>query len=120
MSLFTQHRRTIHPTFVICNLSKCHHHAAPQIGEYAELGNVTNELVENQEVEFTNEIKSRAESNGGKIKYVDCVKAEHEVEAAEVMSQKDVIKGLQAKYSGFEFLRLFFAKIQVYFYRFQG
>ena len=52
-------------------MSKCHHHAAPQIGEYAELGNVTNELVEKQEVEFTNEIKSRAEANGGKIKYVE-------------------------------------------------
>ena len=94
-------------------MSKCHHHAAPQIGEYAELGNVTNELVEKQEVEFTNEIKSRAEANGGKIKYVDCVKVEHEVEAAEVMSQKDVIKGLQSKYSGFELLRIFFAEIHV-------
>ena len=101
-------RRVIHPVFkhtpfVICNLSRCHHHAALQIGEYAELGNVTRELVENQEVEFTNEVKSRAEANGGKIKYVDCVKAEHEVEASEIMSQKDVIKGLQSKYSGFEF-----------------
>jgi len=77
-----------------------------KIGEYAELGNVTNELVEKQEVEFTNEIKSRAEANGGKIKYVDCVKVEHEVEAAEVMSQKDVIKGLQSKYSGLKFVRM--------------
>ena len=98
-------------------MSKCHHLAAPQIGEYAELGNVTKELVENQEVEFTNEIKARAEANGGKIKYVDCVKAEHEVEAAEVMSQKDVIKGLQSKYSGLIFLRLYFP---VYFYQYQG
>ena len=87
-------------------MSRCHHHAALQIGEYAELGNVTRELVENQEVEFTNEIKSRAEANGGKVKYVDCTKAEKEVEASEIISQKDVIKGLQSKYSGFEFLRI--------------
>ena len=93
---------------VICNLSRCHHRAAPQIGEYAELGNVTRELVENQEVEFTNEIKSRAEANGGKVKYVDCTKAEKEVEASEIISQKDVIKGLQSKYSGLEFLRVSF------------
>merc|ERR1712045_1000888 len=53
-----------------------------------------------------NEVKSRAEANGGKIKYVDCVKAEHEVEAAEVMSQKDVIKGLQSKYTGLKFVRM--------------
>ena len=59
--------------------------------------------MENQEVEFTNEVKSRAEANGGKVKYVDCVKAEHEVEAAEIISQKDVIKGLQSKYSGWIF-----------------
>ena len=96
-------------------MSRCHHHAALQIGEYAELGNVTRELVENQEVEFTNEIKSRAEANGGKVKYVDCTKAEKEVEASEIISQKDVIKGLQSKYSGFKFLRASYISIMFIF-----
>ena len=72
----------------------------PQIGEYAELGAVTREMVDNQETEFTNEVKARAEANGGKVKYVDCTKVEHEVEAKEVSSQKTVIKGLQSKYPG--------------------
>jgi len=77
-----------------------------KIGEYAELGAVTREMVDNQETEFTNEVKARAEANGGKVKYVDCTKVEHEVEAKEVSSQKTVIKGLQSKYPGLKFHRL--------------
>jgi len=63
-------------------------------------------MVDNQETEFTNEVKARAEANGGKVKYVDCTKVEHEVEAKEVSSQKTVIKGLQSKYPGLKFHRL--------------
>ena len=40
-----------------------------------------------------NEIKSRSEANGNKIKYVDCTKVEHEVETQEITSQKNVIEG---------------------------
>ena len=53
-----------------------------------------------------NEIKSRAEANGNKIKYVDCVKQEHEVEAAEITSQKNVIDGLKSQYPGLQFHRV--------------
>ena len=63
-------------------------------------------MVENQEVEFMNEIKSRAEANGNKIKYVDCTKQEHEVEAAEITSQKNVIEGLKSKFPGVKLVRI--------------
>jgi len=63
-------------------------------------------MVENQEVEFTNEIKSRAEANGNKIKYQDCMKQEHEVEATEITSQKSVIEGLKSQYPGLIFHRI--------------
>ena len=72
----------------------------PQIGEYAELGNVTREMVDTQEVEFANEIKSRAEANGGKLKYQTCTKAQEELGAEEILSQKKVVDGLKSKYPG--------------------
>ena len=71
-----------------------------QIGEYAELGAVTREMVESQEVEFANEIKSRAEANGGKLTYQTCTKAQMEVAAEEILSQKKVVEGLKSKYPG--------------------
>ena len=72
----------------------------PQIGEYAELGNVTREMVESQEQEFAKEIKSRAEAAGGKLKYQTCTKAQEEVAAEEILSQKKVVDGLKSKYPG--------------------
>ena len=70
---------------------------ANKIGEYAELGNVTADQLDKDEEEFLAEVdifimdiivtnifleiqvKSRAESNGGKVKYLDVHKAELEV-----------------------------------------
>ena len=57
-------------------------------------------MVESQELEFTNEIKSRAEANGGKLKYQTCTKAQEEVAAEEILSQKKVVEGLKSKYPG--------------------
>ena len=57
-------------------------------------------MVENQEVEFANEIKSRAEANGGKLKYQTCTKAQEEVAAEEILSQKKVVDGLKSNYPG--------------------
>jgi len=71
-----------------------------KIGEYAELGNITRDMVENDEVEFTNELKSRAEANGGKVKYQDCLKTELEVEAKEVFAMKTVVDKLKSKFPG--------------------
>ena len=57
-------------------------------------------MVESQEVEFANEIKSRAEAAGGKVKYQTCTKAQEEVAAEEILSQKKVLDGLKSKYPG--------------------
>ena len=57
-------------------------------------------MVESQEVEFANEIKSRAEANGGKLTHQTCTKAQMEVAAEEILSQKKVVDGLKSKYPG--------------------
>merc|ERR1711983_729623 len=51
-----------------------------KIGEYAELGNVTRDMVKEQEVAFLKTCKARAEENGGKLKFVDINKKESEIE----------------------------------------
>ena len=53
-----------------------------------------------------NEIKSRAEANGNKIKFIDCTKQEHEVEATEITSQKNVVEGLKSKFPGLKLVRI--------------
>merc|ERR1711970_685719 len=77
-----------------------------KIGEYAELGNVTAEQLEKDEEEFLGEVKSRAESNGGKVQYLDVHKAELEVEAKEIVSLGAVIKQLQKTYTGLKHVRV--------------
>ena len=77
-----------------------------KIGEYAELGNITRDMLEKDEVEFVAEIKSRAEAHGGKLKYQDCLKAEHEVEAKEILSQKKVVESIKSKFPGLAFNRV--------------
>ena len=62
--------------------------------------------METQEADFLAEIKSRSEANGNKIKYVDCTKKEHEVEASEITSQKKVIEGLKSSFPGLRLVRL--------------
>merc|ERR1712242_126965 len=40
-----------------------------KIGEYAELGNITRDMLEKDEEEFTDELKNRSGALGGKLKY---------------------------------------------------
>lgn len=79
---------------------------ANKIGEYAELGNVTAEAVAKDEMEFVKMLKVQAESNGGKIKYQDVFKAEHEIEAKEIVSLEAVINNLKSKYPEFVHVRI--------------
>merc|ERR1712050_153356 len=58
------------------------------------------------EVEFLRVCKSRAESNGGKLKIVDINKKESEVEVKEITSLSSVIEGLKAKYPGLVHMRV--------------
>lgn len=78
-----------------------------KIGEYAELGGVTQEeefdpisrdSCKADELEFVKVLKARAEDNGGKIKVVDVSKKESEIEVKEIVSLHDVIEGLKEKY----------------------
>merc|ERR1712004_273266 len=55
---------------------------------------------------FLVEVKSRAESNGGKVKYLDVHKAELEVEVKEIISLGAVIKQLQKTYTGLKHVRV--------------
>lgn len=71
-----------------------------KIGEYAELGNVTAQDLEKDEMEFVKILKDEASENGGKIRYVDVMKKEHEVELKEIKSLAAVIKGLQSTFPG--------------------
>merc|ERR1712212_220424 len=77
-----------------------------KIGEYAELGNITRDMLEKDEEEFTDELKNRSGAQGGKLKYQDCLKAEHEMEATEILSQKTVVKNLKSKFPGLVFHRV--------------
>merc|ERR1712128_235563 len=77
-----------------------------KIGEYAELGNVTRDSVKADEVEFFRVCESRAKENGGKLKYVDINKAEHEVEVKELKTLSEVIEGVKAKFPGVYHMRV--------------
>ena len=50
-----------------------------KIGEYAEFGNVTRDMIKEQEVDFLNVCKASAEENVGKLKFVDINKKESEI-----------------------------------------
>merc|ERR1711994_891368 len=47
-----------------------------------------------------------AEANGGKLTYQTCTKAQMEVAAEEILSQKKVVEGLKSKYPGLSFHRI--------------
>merc|ERR1712077_186897 len=72
-----------------------------KIGEYAELGAVTRDLIKADEAEFFKVVEGRVEENGGKLKYVTISKEEKEVEVKELttlseamLKAKEVFPGL--------------------------
>merc|ERR1711881_528057 len=71
-----------------------------KIGEYAELGGVTRDIIKAQETAFLGECEGRKSTNGGKLKVVDVNKKESEVEVKELKSLSQVIAGLKEKYPG--------------------
>merc|ERR1712038_2253142 len=77
-----------------------------KIGEYAELGNVTRDIVKASEEEFLKICKMRAEDNGGKLKAVDVSKKEVELEVKEIKSLSEVIEGLKEKFPGLVHMRI--------------
>merc|ERR1719270_709132 len=71
-----------------------------KIGEYAELGNITRDIVKAQETAFFGECEGRKTLNGGKLKVVDINKKQSEIEVKELQSLSQVIEGLKEKYPG--------------------
>merc|ERR1712179_63662 len=57
-----------------------------KIGEYAELGGITRDIIKAQETAFAGECEGRKSTNGGKLKVVDVNKKESEIEVKELKS----------------------------------
>merc|ERR1712055_213947 len=77
-----------------------------KIGEYAELGAVTRDMIKADEPEFLRVLEGRAKENGGKLKYVDISKAEKEVEVKELKTLSEAIEGVKEKFPGLVHLRV--------------
>ena len=77
-----------------------------KIGEYAELGNVTRDMVKEQEVAFLKTCKARAEENGGKLKYVDINKAAKEIEVKDIKTLSAHVEKLKEKFPGLVHMRV--------------
>merc|ERR1712183_261159 len=71
-----------------------------KIGEYAELGAITRDIIKAQEAAFAGECEGRKSTNGGKLKVVDVNKKESEVEVKELKSLSQAIEGLKEKSPG--------------------
>merc|ERR1711983_414133 len=77
-----------------------------KIGEYAELGNVTRDMVKEQEVAFLKTCKARAEENGGKLKFVDINKKESEIEVKDIKTLSAHVEKLKEKFPGLVHMRV--------------
>merc|ERR1712025_966689 len=73
---------------------------ANKIGEYAELGAITRDIIKAQETAFLGECEGRKSVGGGKLKVVDVNKKESEIEVKELKSLSQVIEGLKEKFPG--------------------
>merc|ERR1712217_599109 len=73
---------------------------ANKIGEYAELGAITRDIIKAQETAFLGECEGRKSTNGGKLKVVDVNKKQSEIEVKELKSLSQAIEGLKEKFPG--------------------
>merc|ERR1712180_305298 len=73
---------------------------ANEIGEYAELGDITRDIAKANEVEFLKQCEMRKNENGGKLKVVDINKKPSEIGVKELKSLSQVIEGLKEKFPG--------------------
>merc|ERR1711915_129305 len=77
-----------------------------KIGEYAELGAITRDMVKADEQEFVRVLEGRAKENADKLKYVDISKKEHEIEVKDLKTLDNVIEGLKESFPGLVHLRV--------------
>merc|ERR1712018_989807 len=76
-----------------------------KIGEYAELGNITAEMLAKDEPEFLRVLEGRSKDNG-KLKIIDISKKEKEVEVKELKTLSQVIEDAKAKFPGLVHMRV--------------
>merc|ERR1711913_143788 len=76
-----------------------------KIGEYAELGNVTAEMLGKDEPEFLRVLEGRAKDNG-KLKIIDISKKEKEVEVKELKTLDTIIEEAKADFPGLQLIRV--------------
>merc|ERR1711913_127424 len=76
-----------------------------KIGEYAELGNITAEMLAKDEPEFLRVLEGRAKDNG-KLKIIDISKKEKEVEVKELKTLDTVIEEAKADFPGLQLIRV--------------
>merc|ERR1711913_144362 len=71
-----------------------------KIGEYAELGAVTRDLIKADEAEFFKVVEGRVKENGGKLKYVTISKEEKEIEVKELTTLSEAMEAAKADFPG--------------------
>merc|ERR1711997_295821 len=71
-----------------------------KIGEYAELGAVTRDLIKADEAEFFKVVEGRVKENGGKLKDVTITKEEKEVEVKELKTLSEAMEAAKADFPG--------------------
>jgi hypothetical protein len=71
-----------------------------KIGEYAELGAVTRDIIKADEVEFHKVVEGRVKENAGKLKVVDINKKESEVEVKDLKSLSEAMEAAKADFPG--------------------
>merc|ERR1711997_107416 len=77
-----------------------------KIGEYAELGDVTRDIIKADEVEFQKVVEGRTKEGEGKLKYVDINKKDLEVEVKELKTLSEVIEGVKADFPNLVHMRV--------------
>merc|ERR1712198_363317 len=71
-----------------------------KIGEYAELGAVTRDIIKADEAEFFKVVEGRVKENGGKLKYVTITKEEKEGEVKELKTLSEAMEAAKADFPG--------------------
>merc|ERR1712064_21560 len=76
-----------------------------KIGEYAELGAVTADMLAKDEPEFQRVLEGRSK-DGGKLKIIDISKKEKEVEVKELKALGTAMEDIKSEFPGLEFIRV--------------
>merc|ERR1712170_75859 len=76
-----------------------------KIGEYAELGAITAEMLNKDEPEFQRVLEGRSKDNG-KLKIIDISKKEKEVEVKELKALGAAMNDIKSEFPGLEFIRV--------------